>query len=122
MTEGLYVCNAYFDVSTMEPLRSSVNADYRELGKRSIVYGDNVQYRRRVFTGGKCAIFEVRLTKTYISLLKFKDDLDLLSFFRPLKTCIYNHYTGFAFQKYSPYTNLFNWHIRRYLRINYTHS
>lgn len=101
----------------MEPLRYSVNADYRELGKRSIVYGDNAQYRRRVFTERKCAVFEVRLTKNYVSLLKFKDDLDLISIFRPMKNCIYNYYTGFAFQKYSPYTKLFNWHIRRYLRM-----
>lgn len=111
--KGLYVCNAYFDVSMMEPLSASINADYREMGKRSIVYGDNAQLRRKVFTERKCAVVEVRLTKDYVPLLKFNGDLDLASIFRPTKHCMYNHYTGFVFPKHSPYTKLFNWHIRK---------
>lgn len=83
------------------------------MAKRSIVYEENAQLRRKMFTERKCAVSEVRFTKNYISLLKFKDDLDLLTIFRPMKDCMYIHYSGFVFAKNSPYTKLFNWHIRR---------
>lgn len=110
--KDLYVCNAYFDVSTMVPLRESINADHRELGNRSLVYGEDVQYRRQVLTERKCAVFEARVTN-YIPVFKFRDDTDLLPLYRTFKKCVVNHYTGFVFQKYSPYSKLFSWYIQR---------
>ncbi|XP_037045738.1 uncharacterized protein LOC119081103 [Bradysia coprophila] len=118
----LYICNAYFDESTMIPLRESANADHRELGNRSIVYGENVEYRRQLIVEQKCAIFEARITEHYVSLRKFQNDLDLLPIYRTFKRCITNHFTGFAFQKYSPYTKLFNYHIRRYQEHGIIHK
>ncbi|KAJ6642098.1 hypothetical protein Bhyg_07044 [Pseudolycoriella hygida] len=90
----LFICNAYFDVSTMEPLRESVHEEYRQLANRSIVYGENFKYRRQMITERRCAIFEVLLRKKYVSLLKLKGDLELVGDLRPMRNCITTHFTG----------------------------
>lgn len=40
--------------------------------------------------------------------------------FRFMKTCVFNYYISFAFQKHSPYTALFDYHIIRYMFNIYT--
>lgn len=101
-------------VDFVEEFRTSVNEDYQKLSSRSKIYGENLSYRRQLIANRKCGMLAHRSPmKNYFALRLKTDDDDLLETFRIMEDCLSTHYFGFAFQKHSPYTKLFNWHIRR---------
>lgn len=106
------MCSPYLYVDPIEGFRGSVNKDYRELSTRTLVYGDNILNRQRLLTERKCGIFACLPMKNYVVLYDGESD-DLLWTLRIMNDCVSTYFSGFAFQKYSPYTKLFNWHIRR---------
>lgn len=106
------MCGPYLTTDSIEEFRTSVNEDYRQLSTRSLAYGDDLVYQRQLFDNRKCGIFAMRLMKTYvISILN--GSIDVMPTLRIMQDCVSFHYTGFAFQKYSPFAKLFSWHIRR---------
>lgn len=109
------MCNAYMKIDFVEGLQVSVNEDYRKLSTRSLVYGENLSRRRRGILERKCGLHAFLITRNYVTYNEESDDDDdLLSTLRIMENCVNTFYSAFAFQKYSPYTKLFNWHIRRY--------
>lgn len=113
--KGLSICQPYLNTDSFEQYRNSVNADLQELSNRSLVHGENAQYRRRLFVERKCGLIAAR-TRNYISSSNIMNEIDLLPMFRIMRSCTFSQYTGFVFQKYSPFSKLFSWHIRRYIK------
>lgn len=109
------MCSAYLSTDMIEILHNSINEDYRQLSTRSMVYGENLLYRKQLFAERTCGTLAQRHTKSYINARALNDDFDLMATLRIMKGCMHRQYTGFALQKHSPYTKLFDWHIRRYV-------
>lgn len=96
----------------LERLRTSVSEEYRKLSTRPLLYGENKLARRQLIAERKCGFFAHRTSENYVTL-KGNENEELVPTFRLMEECVFTHFTGFAFQKYSPYSKLFNWHIRR---------
>lgn len=106
------MCSTYLSDDTIEAFRTSVNEDYRELSTRSLVYGEDLKYQRQLLADRKCGIFATRIMKRYVT---FRDlEADMIPSLRIMRDCVSLYYTAFAFQKFTPFAKLFNWHIRRY--------
>lgn len=107
------MCGRYLSTDTVAVLSSSINEDYRQLSTRSLIYGENKVYRKQLFVKRMCGSLVHWPSPNYITVSDVIDDIDLMSSLRMMHDCVFRHYTGFAFRKHSPYTQLFDWHIRR---------
>lgn len=91
---------------------SSLNASaipaYNELGRRIRIFS-NVSNAETGLASGKFAVNAAISNEKYFVNHLWKNYLNLLSSFRLMKkVCIFNYYTVFALQKFSPYTELFS--------------
>lgn len=86
---------------------SSIPA-YLELSRRISVF-KNREEAEIGLASGKFGVYAGILMDKYIVTYDWNDQLNLLSSFRLMKkACIFDYYTAFAFQKFSPYTELFS--------------
>lgn len=107
------MCGRFLSTDSVQLFSNSINEDYRQLSTRSLIYGENLSYQKWLFQERMCGTQAHRLAKNYVAITDVHGDMDLISTLRIMQSCILHHYTGFAFQKHSPYTKLFNFHIRR---------
>lgn len=86
---------------------SSIEA-YHELNKRITVFKDHSDSEVGLATG-KFGVYAGISNDKYFVTYDWNDQLHLFANFRLMKrVCIFNSYTGFALQKFSPYTELFS--------------
>lgn len=111
--QELHICSAYLSPDTIEILNNSINEDHRQLSTRSMVWGENLLYRKQLLAERKCGTLAQRHMINYITARSINDDFGLMATLRIMKGCMLRQFTGFALQKHSPYTKLFDWHIRR---------
>lgn len=112
--QDLHMCSTYISTDIVDMLVNSINEDYRQLSSRSLIYGENMLYRKQLFVERMCGILAARTTNNYISVDDPTEDMDQISSLRVMQDYLLRQYTGFALQKHSPYTKLFDWYIRRY--------
>lgn len=91
-------------------LNSSDNPDFHELLRRFVIIKD--QNEVEVFLkSGKYGVYAGITNENYFVTYDWNDHLHLLKTFRLMKkVCIFNFYSVFALQKFSPYTELFSEH------------
>lgn len=86
----------------------SSNPAYHELHKRIIVFKNRYEAEKSL-ESGKFGVYAGITNAKYFVTYDWNEELNLLSSFRLMKKlCIFNFYTVFAFQKFSPYTELFS--------------
>lgn len=112
--QDLHMCSTYISTDIVDILVNSINEDYRQLSNRSLIFGENRIDPKRLFAERVCGIAAARTTNNYISVTYEPEDIDLISTLRLMQDNLLTQYTGFALQKHSPYTKLFDWYIRRY--------
>lgn len=97
---------AYGDIHSS--LQSSSNMAHHELDQR-IVSFHNHDDAEAGWASGKFALFAGISNQKYLVFYEWNEQLKLLSSFRVMrKACIFNYYTVFALQKFSPYKELFS--------------
>lgn len=91
-----------------ESLIASSNPAYLELGRRILVF-KNRDDAETGLASGKFGVYAGISHDKYFVTYDWNEQLNLLSSFRLMKkSCIFDYYTAFGFQKFSPYTELFS--------------
>lgn len=89
-------------------LNASSNPAYNELNRRIVVF-KNHDDAKTGLASGKFGVNAGIANGKYFVTYDWNEQLNLLSSFRLMKReCIFNYYTVFALQKFSPYTELFS--------------
>lgn len=96
-------------------LTSSANPAYQQLQKRCIVFKDRNDIETSI-RSGRYAVFGAFSNGKYFTSVDWINETTLFENFRFMKkTCIFDHYSVFAFKRFSPYTELFSDHALRYV-------
>lgn len=97
---------AYSDIHSS--LNSSSNPAHHELDRRIVAF-KNHDEAEAGWASGKFAVFAGISDQKYLVLYEWGERLKLLSSYRVMKkACIFNYYTVFAVQKFSPYKEFFS--------------
>lgn len=89
-------------------LKSSSNPAYHELLRRIKVFKDRSEAEAGL-KSGRFGVYGGISNKKYFVTYDWNEQLRMLTSFRLMKkSCIFNYYSVFALQKFSPYTELFN--------------
>lgn len=89
-------------------LEASSNPAHLELNRRIVAF-KNHDEAEAGWASGKFGVFAGISNQKYLVLYEWNEQLRLHSSFRVMrKACIFNYYTGFALQKFSPYKELFS--------------
>ncbi|KAJ6643303.1 hypothetical protein Bhyg_08262, partial [Pseudolycoriella hygida] len=89
-------------------LSASSNPAYHELNRRIVVFQNNDE-AKAALASGKFGVYAGLSNDKYFVTYDWNEQLNLLSSFRLMrKACIFNYYTVFALQKFSPYTEIFS--------------
>lgn len=99
--------DAYSDITIS--LNASANPAYHELLRRIIFFKNHNEADSGVATGKIGVYGGITNDKYFVTYNEWNQKLNLLSSFRLMKkACIFNYYTVFALQRFSPYTELFS--------------
>lgn len=91
-------------------LNASDNPAYHELLRRFVIVKDQNEAEVCLKTG-KYGVYAGITSDNYMVTYDWNDQLHLLKTFRLMKkVCVFNFYSAFALQKFSPYTELFSEH------------
>ncbi|XP_037050126.1 uncharacterized protein LOC119084312 [Bradysia coprophila] len=97
---------AYSDIHSS--LNSSSNSAHHELDRRIVAFA-NHNDAETGWMSGKFGMFAGISEQKYLVFYEWGDRLQFLSSYRVMKkACIFNYYTVFALQKFSPYKELFS--------------
>ncbi len=89
-------------------LNASSIAAYGELNRRTFVF-ENSMDAETGLASGKFGVYAGITNGKYFVTYDWNEQLNLLASFRLMKkVCIFNYYTVFALQRFSPYTELFS--------------
>lgn len=89
-------------------LTASSNPAYHELNRRILVFKNNDEAETGL-ASGKFGVYAGISNTKYFVTYDWNEKLHLVSSFRLMKkACIFDYYTVFALQKFSPYTELFS--------------
>lgn len=89
-------------------LKLSADPAYQELLRRIKVFKDRSDAEAGLKTG-RYGVYGGISNKKYFVTFDWNEQLRLLKSYRLMKkTCIFNYYSVFALQKFSPYTELFS--------------
>lgn len=108
--------HVYADITSSLNL-SSIQA-YHDLNQRISVFKNHDEAEIGL-ASGKFGVYAGISNTKYFVTYDWNEQLHLLTSFRLMrKLCIFNFYTVFAFQKFSPYTELFS-HYALLLVVNH---
>lgn len=102
-------CGSNYKYEDVEiSLNSSTNKAYHEFHRRMRIFKDQSDIETSL-KSGKYGVFGGITNRKYFLSYEWINQLNLLLSFRlAKKICIFDYYTVFALQKFSPYTELFS--------------
>lgn len=104
----MYYGMFHVPLDSVSSLNASSNPSYHELGRRIRVFG-SVPDAEAALASRKFGVKGSFTNKKYFVSFQWNKHLKLLKSFRLMKKiCIFDYYTVFALQKFSPYTELFS--------------
>lgn len=104
--------HAYTDIS--DALTATSNPAFHELNNRITVFKDKTDAEIGL-ASEKFGVYAGISNSKYFVTYDWNEQLNLLSSYRLMKRiCIFNYYTVFALQKFSPYTEMFSHYVLQF--------
>lgn len=101
--------------AVLQTLNESTRPAFNIMYKTAVIEHSEKQLVKSLRTGRYGVFMSIRSHKYAVDIerITHPSGADIWNLFRFLKVCFYSHFSTFALPKYSPYTALFNAHIKR---------
>lgn len=101
--------------SVLKTLNESTRPAFKSMYRSAVQINSEEELVKRLRTGHYGVFMSIRSHKYAVDIerITHPSGRDIWNLFRFMNVCFYSHFSTFALPKYSPYTALFDAHIKR---------